>query len=109
VPGSAKIAKQDNGTTTLSFILRSGKADVTFSEQAYPDILVYDNLVNGINPYDETGTIYGKAALGKPKNANGLQTAVLKYGGDALIFAHPNHNLTTAEWRAVFNALQEIR
>lgn len=106
---SIKYAAQPDGSKVFSFILFDGRDKITFSEQAYPEVLIYDKFTNSLNPYSEVGTLYGKATLGRPKDAGGKQVAGLKYTDSTLIFAQPEQDLTDFEWTSIFNALDTLR
>jgi hypothetical protein len=100
-----KYAAQPDGSKVFSFVLLDQNNKVTISEQAYPEVLIYDKFTNSLNPYSEVGTLYGKVTLGRPKDAAGHQVAGFKYTDSTLIFAQPQQPLSDNQWRTLINAL----
>jgi hypothetical protein len=109
VEGSIKYSDQPGGSKVFSYIVSANGNRITISEQAYPEILIYDKLANSINPYSEVGTLYGKVSLGRPKNSGGKQAAVLKYADSTLIFAQPSKDLSDDKWQQLFNSLNSVK
>jgi len=105
---SIKYSSQPDGSKVFSFATYSSNNRVTFSEQAYPEALVYDKFTNSLNPYSEVGTSYGQVTLGMPKDAAGRQVAGFKYGDATLIFAQPTRNISDADWRNAINSLSVV-
>jgi hypothetical protein len=103
---SVKLAPIDKNSNVLSFRMFSNANSIVVTEQAYPEVLNYDQLVNSIEPYAEVGTSAGKVSLGRPKSSGGHQVAVLKYNETTLIFAKPDHDMTELEWRNFLNQLK---
>jgi hypothetical protein len=100
-----KYAAQPDSSKVFSFILLDQSNKVTISEQAYPEVLIYDKFTNSLNPYSEVGTLYGKVTLGRPKYAAGNQVAGFKYTDSTLIFARPQKPLSDDQWRTLINSL----
>lgn len=96
--------KYDSSNKLLTFVVNAPGYSVVMSEQAYPEVLIYDKLVNGLNPYDEVDTKQGKVTLTRPNNLNGGQAAVANPQG-LLIFAKPSRDLNKDEWQRFFNSL----
>lgn len=96
--------KYDAATKVLSFETLVESIKVVISEQPYPDILVYDKLVNAFNVYSEIDTKAGKVSLGRPKENNGGQAAVI-HSDNLLIFGKPDKDLTDMQWKEIFNNL----
>jgi hypothetical protein len=103
---SIKYATQPDGSKVFSYIVLSSNNQITFSEQAYPEVLIYDKFTNSLNPYSEVGALYGKVTLGKPKDSGGRQVAAFKYTDSTLIFAQPKNNLSDSQWQKLINSLE---
>jgi hypothetical protein len=106
---SVKYSTQSDGSKVFSFIIQNQGNRITFSEQAYPEVLIYDKFTNSLNPYSEVGTLYGKVTLGRPKDAAGNQVAGFKYTDSTLIFAQPKKPLSDNSWRELINSLDTVR
>ena len=106
---SIKYTSEPDGSKVFIFVVYSQKNRITISEQAYPDVLIYDKLSNSINPYSEVGTLYGKVTLGRPKDGGGRQAAVDNYTNSTLIFAQPTSDLGDADWQQLFNNLDLVK
>jgi hypothetical protein len=106
---SIKYSLQPDGSMIFSYIVDQPDNSITISEQAYPEILIYDKLANSINPYSEVGTLYGKATLGRPKDHGGHQVAVLKYTDSTLIFAQSRNDISDPDWRQLINSLDTVK
>ncbi len=98
--------KYDPANKLLSFVVTTPSYTMVVSEQNYPDVLIYDKLTNGMNPYDEIATKLGKVTLAHPKSLNGGQAAVVNPSG-LLVFAKPSRDLTNDEWTRFFNSLSQ--
>jgi len=106
---SIKYSQTTDSTYTFSFAIFDKGNRVVITEQAYPDVLIYDKLVNGIKLYSETGSIYGKISLGRP-GGESSQLGVMQYAQSTLIFAQPeNKPLTDSDWTKLFNSLDPIK
>jgi hypothetical protein len=81
---------------------------ITFTEQEYPEVLIYDKLVNGTRPYSEISTSIGKVSLGRPAGSKGKQVAVSNPNG-LLLFAYPEKDLADNDWREIFNSLESVK
>lgn len=106
---SIKYAQINTDTSIFSFIIQTPNNSISITEQAYPEVLIYDKLTNSIQPYSEVGSAYGQVTLGRPKDGGGKQAAVLKYGDATLIFAKPVHDLSDADWQYLFNSLDVVK
>jgi len=106
---SIKYSAQPDDSNLFSFVVYNQNTSITFSEQAYPEALIYDKFTNSLNPYSEVGTIYGKVTLGKPKNSGDQQIAGFKYTDSTLIFAKPTHGLSDPDWRQLINSLEPVK
>ena len=100
-------AKYDAANKLLSFNVHAFSTQVTFTEQAYPDILIYDKLVGTLNEYQEIQAKPGVVTLTRPKQLNGSQTAVM-HTDSILLFAKPARDLSAAQWTELFNSLEPV-
>lgn len=98
--------KYDKNAELLTYVIKSKDKTITISQQAYPEILIFDKLIGSLNLYGEVQTQVGKIALTRPKDLNGGQAAVLNYNNQVLIFARPDKDLNETEWREFFNNLK---
>lgn len=101
--------KFDKSQGILSFIVKDSNANITFAEQAYPEVLIFDKLVGTLNQYDEIQTKVGKVALTKPKSAGGNQVAALNMNNQTLIFARTTKDLANNQWQDLFNNLDIVK
>jgi len=104
--------KYDDTNKVLSFIAHEDTVNISVSEQSYPEILIYDNLVGTLNEYAEIQTKIGKVTLTHPIRLNGGQTAVLSThnsASDILLFAKPDEALTSDQWLQFFNSMIVIK
>ena len=86
---------------------------ISFNEQATPESFVdipqvYDKLITSLQPYGSFDSVHGKVSLTHPKELKGGQTAVMN-GKGTLVFARPDKDLSSQEWRKLFNSLQLIQ
>ncbi len=101
---------------SLSYELHLGDKRVAITEQPAPESLVdpgqiyYQSL--GVRPYAQFQSRLGPVALVKFYEAGTLkaqgQTAILSVKG-MLLLAHPDKDLTNAEWKNFFNSLKVSR
>jgi hypothetical protein len=90
-----------------------GGMQIDFSEQATPQSFVdipqaYDKLTSSLQEYDTFDSINGKVSLTHPKELGGDQSAVMNAKG-TLLFARPNHGLSSEAWRQLFNNLVVVQ
>jgi hypothetical protein len=98
---------------TLSFIVTTNNAHVTFTEQPAPNTLGSDGQpyypALGLHPYAQFKTKLGPVALAKFWKAGSLkpvgESAILATGGTLLI-AHSDKDLTNAQWKTLFDSLK---
>lgn len=105
----SKTLKYDSQNKVLSFVTVVDNKHVTISEQAYPEVLVYDKLVNGFNVYSTLDLKVGKVYLGHPGSAPGGGQAAVTRTDSLLIFGKPDQDLTDDQWRTVFNNLVAVQ
>lgn len=103
-PESVKLSRIE-GEGVLNFILIGPGHEITISQQAYPDALIYDKFTNSLNPDAEAGTDLGNLVIGHPVDAKGHQVAGLRVG-DTLLLGRPTADLTPDQWRAALNTLE---
>ena len=102
---SIKYEKKSN---ILSVLVTYKGQTITITEQAYPDILVYEKLVGTLKQYDEIQTKIGKVALTRPDAAGGSQVGVVNVNNQTLVFAKATKDLTKDEWKQFFNELSVV-
>ena len=111
-PSSIKITTRGSDKV-LTFILKKGSNQVTFTEQAAPSILTdqtaVDKLAGLMHVYKELNTSIGKVELTRPQELKGTQTALADPNFTTLIFAKPDHNLSDDEWPPIFNSLEIVK
>lgn len=94
----------------LTFAVTSNGVRILITQQPEPAIFkegeVYQHLLNKMRQYDEVKTTIGTATLTSPEELKGGQTAVINTKG-ILLFAKPDKNLTSEEWRNFFNSLRK--
>jgi hypothetical protein len=105
----SKTLKYDTQNKVLSFITIVDNKHVTISEQAYPEVLIYDQLVNGFNVYSTLDLKAGTVYLGHPGNPPGSGQAAVTRTDSLLIFGKPDQNLTDDQWRTVFDNLVTVK
>lgn len=98
--------KFDPADKVLSYVIQNQQNKITITEQAYPEVIVFDKLVGSMGLYDEVQTKVGKASLTRPPNLKGKQVAVLNYQNSVLIFAQSESDLEKQKWRIIFEALE---
>ena len=105
----SKTLKYDKQNKVLSFVTVVDNKHVTISEQAYPEVLVYDTLVNGFNVYSTLNLKGGEEVyLGHPGNAPSGDQAAVTRTDSLLIFGKPDQNLSNDQWRTVFDNLVAV-
>ena len=109
-PVNKKSFRYDNQTKVLSYSLRSGSTTIAINQQATPESFTdipqaYDKLISSLQAYASIDTVNGKLALTMPTEFKGAQSAVLNAKG-TLLFARPSTNLSTDDWRQLFNNLR---
>ncbi len=97
--------KYDKQSAVLSMVATYQNNQVTITEQAYPDVLIYDRLIGTLKQYDEVQTKTGKVALTRPDAAGGSQVAVVSADNKTLVFVKTSKDLTKDEWLQFFNTL----
>jgi hypothetical protein len=105
----SKTLKYDKQNKVLSFVTVVNNKHVTISEQAYPEVLVYDKLINGFNVYSTLDLKAGKVYLGHPGNPPGSGQAAVTRTDNLLIFGKPDQNLTDDQWRTIFDNLAPVK
>lgn len=103
-PESVKLSQLD-GDTSINFVMGTPDGDVTISQQAYPDALIYEKFTNSLNPDTDISTDLGKLYVGHPADAHGKQVAGMKVG-DTLLLGQPTRDLTPERWRDLINTLE---
>ena len=92
----------------LSYVVDTNSKPITVTQQAYPEILIFDKLVGPMAQYDEIQTKLGKVALTRPPAA-GKQVAVMStYNGSSgiLLFAKSDNDLSKQQWQDFFTTLR---
>lgn len=107
VLGTQTVAYDSTEKILTYDIAREGNT-ITITQQAYPEILIYEKLVNSMQVYQVIDTKAGKVSLTRPKNLKGQQVAVLNKNNQVLLFAKPTTELNEAEWRQIFNSLKTL-
>ena len=83
-PSSIKITTRGSDKV-LTFVLKKGSNQVTFTEQAAPSILTdqtaVDKLAGLMHVYKELNTSIGKVELTRPQELKGTQTARIAVSG----------------------------
>ncbi|HEX7259984.1 MAG TPA: hypothetical protein VF272_03565 [Candidatus Saccharimonadia bacterium] len=105
----ASSFRYDKEAGILTYLLLVNQRKLTITQQAYPEILVYDKLVGAMHQYGEVPVKLGRVALTRPENLKGKQTAVLStFNGSSgvLIFISPETDLAKDQWRQLFNNLR---
>ena len=102
-------AKYDTKEKLLTFNVAFASTRLVVSEQPTPDQFVdipavYTKLVDGLNNYESFDVNVGTVHLTEPKELSGKQAAVINAKG-TLLFAKPDKNLTSDQWRKFFNGL----
>jgi hypothetical protein len=101
------------GQKALTFSLNKSGTHIIFSEQSAPNSVgtgsqVYYQAL-GLHPYAQFVSKLGPVALAKFYNPGTLsflgQTGVLAAGG-TLVTAHPDKDLTNAQWKDLFDSLK---
>src|SRR5206468_9340235 len=101
------------GQKALTFSLNKGGTNIVFSEQPAPSSVgngsqVYYQAL-GLHPYAQFASKLGPVALAKFYNPGTLsylgQTAVMAAAG-TLVTAHPDKDLTNAQWKGLFDSLK---
>ncbi len=119
VPGSKDIVTDSDSVKyaskekLLSFNVTINGAKLVISEQPTPESFidipqVYDKVVAGMNEYEKFDTEVGTVHLTRPKELNGKQAAVLNTKG-TLLFAKPDSNLSSDQWRQLFKAMEVVK
>ena len=98
--------KYDKESGVLSFLVNYQNSVITVTEQAYPDVLIYDRLVGTLKQYDEVQTKSGKLALTRPDAAGGSQVGVLNVNNQTLVFIKPTIDLKNGEWQQLINTFE---
>lgn len=93
----------------ITFVVRKGSANLSFTEQAVPESFtdvpqVYDKLIERLRGYSTFEGVNGKVDLTRPEELGGGQTAVMKARG-TLVFVRPSDNLSVDDWRVIMNGL----
>ena len=104
--------KYDKANKLLTFNVAYAGTKMVMSEQPTPsqfvDIpAVYTKLVDGLNNYESFDVNVGTVNLTQPKELGNKQAAVLNAKG-TLLFAKPDKNLSSDQWRVFFNHLGVI-
>ena len=107
---SFKISSSENDTQTLSYILQSGDATVTVTQQTQPsqfvDIPEYkERFLSGVvKQYKTVQTTNGVIYLGKGDKEDSMTLAVMLEKG-LLVFMNPSTELNDSEWRTIGDSL----
>ncbi len=97
----------------LSFVgFENGNTKLIFSEEPTPSQFTdipgyYPALLNNMNEYSDINTINGEVYLTKPESVDGNEAGVLNAKG-TLMFIRAEANLTTNQWRQIFNNVSII-
>jgi hypothetical protein len=105
--------KYDASLKVMSVVVGSYGIKNTVSEQPTPDAFndipgYYDKLTERLNTYANFDTELGRVYLTRPVELKGKQSAIMN-GKGTLMFASPDKDLTSSQWRRFFNSLQIIR
>lgn len=101
--------KYDSKLKLLTMTLTASGTKMVLSEQPTPDTFVdipqaYDKVISNMQEYESFETSIGRVHLVKPQELHGKQAAVLSSKG-TLLFAKPDDNLDTDDWRRFFKGL----
>jgi hypothetical protein len=101
-----KTVKYDSGLKLLSFTASVGGISTVFSEQPTPDSFndapqIYDKVLERMNDYSKFDVVAGTVHLTRPSDLGGKQAAVMNTKG-TLLFAKPDRDLSTDQWRRLF-------
>jgi len=104
--------KYDKSKGQVTFSIGYDKRNITFAEQSSPDSFsadpnFYQSLVQSLNDYASFETIDGQVNLTLP-NQTKDQTAVMNAKG-TLLFANSNGKLSQANWKLLFNTLNNTQ
>ncbi len=97
--------KYDPENKILSYTANGQSTAMTITEQAYPEVIIFDKFVGALGLYDEIETKVGTVSLTKPPTANSKQVAVLSYNNKVLVFIQAQNDLTKEQWKRVFDSL----
>jgi hypothetical protein len=103
----------DDSSRVLSFVARSPQGTVSVTQQATPEAFqdipnYYSQLLDKLHQYEILQTGIGTVTLTRPEELKGLQTAVANPPG-TLLFARPEKDLSSSEWKAFFDSLEVVR
>jgi hypothetical protein len=106
-------AQATYANSILRFTSERFGVQLSFSEQATPQVFndvpqYYPSLLSKLNQYANLGTANGTVYLTKPKELQGGQTAVLNNSG-TLLFVRPSQNMSSDEWRRLFNTMHVLK
>jgi hypothetical protein len=107
VAAESKTFKYDKQDKVLSFVIDVQNKQVTVTEQAYPDALIFDKVISSFNVYNSFDSKTGKVYLGhpSPSAAPGASQAAVTRTDSLLIFAKPDQSLTDEQWQQLFGSL----
>ena len=105
----SKLVSFDASAKVLVFHAKKSGQDMLISEQSTPPVFndipeYYPKLIEKLNGYLDFDSLNGKVSLTKPKELNGVQSAVFN-GKGTLMFVKPNHALSDDDWRQFFNQM----
>jgi hypothetical protein len=85
---------------------------ILMSEQPTPQSFIdvpeaYNQVVQGMNDYQDIDVSVGTVHLTTPKQLNGAQAAVLNSDG-TLSFAKPSGSLSTTQWRQYYDSFEVV-
>jgi hypothetical protein len=108
-PNSYKFTDEER---VLTYALSYAGTRITLSQQPEPEIFdegpVYQHLLNKMHQYEEVKVNMGTVTLTRPEELKGGQTAVMRSQG-TLFFARPDKDLSSKEWQAFFDVLEEAK
>jgi hypothetical protein len=104
--------KYDKSKGQVIFNISYDKQNITFAQQSSPDSFsadpnFYQSLVQSLNGYASFDSIDGQVNLTLP-NQTKDQTAVMNAKG-TLLFANSSGKLSQAEWKLLFNTLNNTQ
>lgn len=104
----------DSRTAIITFKLKNkkDKGELTFTEQSVPEGFAvapdaFDKQVAGLQQSTKFDSIHGTVALTKPFGGSSV-TAIMRSQG-TLLYVNSQQELSTDQWRSIFNSLELVR
>lgn len=106
----AATVELSKDTSVLTYTLRTESNRIVLSQQASPQAFTdipgyYPKLLDKLHQYDEVSTRLGTVTLTRPDELKGGQSAVLNTSKGTLMFAHPDKDLSSGQWKEFFDSL----